>query len=51
LQASEEHKRFHEASLVYIEKVKTFQPADKTKRPKIKLPALPNDGNGEFLRS
>jgi len=29
LQAFEEHKRFHEASLVYIEKVKTFQPANK----------------------
>ena len=46
LEAFDKHKRFHEDSLVYIEKLKKGSLADKPKRPKVKLPSLHNDGNG-----
>ena len=46
MEALDKHKRFHEDSLIYIEKLKNGSLADKPKRPKVKLPSLRNDGNG-----
>ena len=46
LEAFDKHKRFHEDSLIDIEKLKNGSLADKPKRPKVKLPSLHNDGNG-----
>jgi len=43
LGAFEEHERFRNASLVYIEKLMHFQPADKPKRPKCQLPTPRNN--------
>jgi len=46
LEAFDKHKRFHEDSLIYIEKLKNGYLADKPKRPKVNLPSLHSDGNG-----
>ena len=46
LEAFDKHKRFHEDTRIYIEKLKNGSLADKPKRPKVKLPSLHNDGNG-----
>jgi len=40
------NKRFHEDTLICIEKLKNGSLADKPKRPKVKLPSLHNHGYG-----